>query len=157
MSKEIRLSPDQIRARDESGKNIIVSAAAGSGKTAVLSKRVCRYVLDGGDIDRLLIVTFTKAAAGEMRARIARELDAAARENPTERLKKQVLKAYSAQICTIDSFLGKLIKDHFEKLGVAPNYTMMDAVERELAESTVLADILEEKYRDAIKCIHGID
>lgn len=148
MSKEIRLSPDQIRARDESGKNIIVSAAAGSGKTAVLSKRVCRYVLDGGDIDRLLIVTFTKAAAGEMRARIARELDAAARENPTERLKKQVLKAYSAQICTIDSFLGKLIKDHFEKLGVAPNYTMMDAVERELAESTVLADILEEKYRD---------
>lgn len=146
MSKKINLSPSQCQARDKTGENIIVSAAAGSGKTAVLSKRVRRYVKEGGDIDKLLIVTFTKAAATEMRSRIGRELEEEYKQSPSKSLKKQILKVYSAQICTIDSYLGKLVKEHFEELGTSPTYTMLDNIEAEALINSILEDILEDEY-----------
>lgn len=148
MSRKFELSAAQRRARDETGENIIVSAAAGSGKTAVLSKRVCRYICGGGDMDKLLIVTFAKAAAAEMRSRIAKELEQAHSQAPSKKLKKQVLKVYSAQICTIDSYMGKLVKEHFEKLNISPAYTMLDAVQTDVLENDILAEILEEHYKN---------
>ena len=69
-----RWTDEQKSAINEKGRNIIVSAAAGSGKTSVLSERVCRFVADGGDIERLLVVTFTKAASKEMRSRIRKKI-----------------------------------------------------------------------------------
>ena len=113
---------DQALAINERGGKIIVSAAAGSGKTAVLSQRVINFVLNGGMIDRLLIVTFTKAAATEMKERIkAKVKDAYEKDKKNNHLKNQLQLVDSAMITTMDSFYGSIVKDNFEKLGIDKN------------------------------------
>ena len=106
----------QEKAIETRGGNILVSAAAGSGKTAVLSARVGKFVEEGGRIDRLLIVTFTNAAAGEMRVRIARELAARSAARPGDaHLRRQSLTLYKAKICTIDSYGMDLLRRNFHR------------------------------------------
>ena len=116
-------------------KKLLVSAAAGSGKTAVLVERVFARLDDPkapADITDFLIVTFTNAAAAEMRTRIARELSARAAANPSDaHLRRQSLTLYKAKICTIDSYGMDLLRRNFQKAGVAPDFTVMDETELE--------------------------
>lgn len=139
----------QEKAIETRGGNILVSAAAGSGKTAVLSARVGKFVEDGGRIDRLLIVTFTNAAAGEMRVRIARELAARAAAKPGDaHLRRQSLTLYKAKICTIDSYGMDLLRRNFQHVGIAPDFSVIDETELKVLQATVLQRQIEEYYRD---------
>lgn len=147
-----RWTEAQKAAITEKGRNIIVSAAAGSGKTSVLSERVCRFVADGGDIERLLVVTFTKAASKEMRSRIRRkiadlcrgETDAAVKA----RLRRQLVKVGNARISTIDSFFGDLVRENFRVVGVSPNFGMADATETAAAEQEALEKVISRAFEE---------
>ena len=103
-------------------RNILVSAAAGSGKTAVLVQRILSKILDKKnpvDIDRMLIMTFTRAAAGEMKERISRALEDALYEDPeNEHLQRQMTLIHTAQITTIDGFCSYLIRNYFHLIGL---------------------------------------
>ena len=109
---------DQRKVIELRDRNILVSAAAGSGKTAVLVERIIKIITDKEhpvDIDRLLIVTFTNAAAAEMRERIGNALENALKEQPDdEHLQRQLSLLHNAQITTIDSFCLYVIRNHFE-------------------------------------------
>lgn len=141
---------DQQQVIDERNANILVSAAAGSGKTAVLVERIVEIVLDKEnpvDIDRLLIVTFTKAAASEMRERIGAALENALRNEPgNEHLIKQLTLIHRASITTIDSFCLNVVKNNFTKLDLDPSFKIADETELALIKSDVMSDILEESY-----------
>ncbi len=133
------------------GRNILVSAAAGSGKTAVLVERILSMVTDPGrplDIDRLLIVTFTRAAAGEMRERLRTAIEKRLAENPDDlHLQKQSTLIYSAQISTIDGFCQNVIRNYFHRLGLDPSYRIGDEGELKLLKADVAQEILEEAYQ----------
>ncbi|MBQ7726721.1 MAG: UvrD-helicase domain-containing protein, partial [Clostridia bacterium] len=122
-------TPEQ-RSAIEAPPNLLVSAAAGSGKTAVLVERVMRRLTDPVSpvsADRLLIVTFTNPAAAEMKARLEKRLDAECRAHPQDvRLLRQKQVFSSAKICTIDSFCIDLVREHFEAAGVSPDFRISD-------------------------------
>ena len=113
-------TPGQSNAINARNKNILVSAAAGSGKTAVLVERVIKLITDKTnpvDIDRLLIVTFTNAAAAEMRYRISKSLNGLIKSNPNDSFyKRQLSLLPNAKISTIDAFCASLVKEHFYEL-----------------------------------------
>ena len=136
-----------IEARDGS---ILVSAAAGSGKTAVLVERVIERLTDEenpGSADRLLIVTFTKAAAAEMRARILSAIEERIKKNPSnERLAAQKMLLPSAKICTIDSFCSTLVREHFEELDISPDFAVADEGELALLSQKAMELTMEEQY-----------
>ena len=120
----------QKDAINANGANIIVSAAAGSGKTAVLVERVVRLITDEKnpvDIDKLLIVTFTIPAAAEMKARISARLEEILKENPhNRRVMRQLTLIPSAKICTIDAFCLNLVRENFFELSVSQDFTILD-------------------------------
>lgn len=131
-------------------KNILVSAAAGSGKTSVLVERIISMVTDKEnpvDIDRFLIVTFTNAAAAEMRERIHARILKGLEEDPTdENLQKQSALIHNAQITTIDSYCLFLLRNHFHEIGLDPAFRVGDPGEIKLIEKDVLEETLEEFY-----------
>ncbi len=131
-------------------RNILVSAAAGSGKTAVLVQRILSKILDKEhpvDIDRLLIMTFTRAAAGEMKERISAALEQALFEEPdNEHLQRQMTLIHTAQITTIDSFCSYIIKNYFHMIGLDPGYRTADEGELKLLREEILEELLEEAY-----------
>lgn len=131
-------------------RDILVSAAAGSGKTAVLVQRILEKIMDREkpvDIDRLLIMTFTRAAAGEMRERIAKALDKALQEDPeNEHLQRQTTLIHTAQITTIDGFCAYVIKNYFHLIGLDPGYRIADEGEQKLLREDVLKELLERAY-----------
>lgn len=141
---------DQQKVIDLRNRNILVSAAAGSGKTAVLVERIVTMVTDKKhpvDIDELLIVTFTKAAAGEMRERIAKALDQRASENPLDvHLERQLTLVHNAQITTIDSFCQYVIRNHFHAIGLDPGFRVADEGELKLLKSDVAEQLIEDCY-----------
>lgn len=120
----------QREAIDVRGKSVVVSAAAGSGKTSVLTERVLSLIADGSDIENMLIVTFTNLAAGEMKERIYRRLMQAGTEVP--RLAAQAEKCAFADISTIHAFCGRVIRDNFAHAGVLPNVAIADAAQTAL-------------------------
>lgn len=126
----MKFTPEQQRVIELHNSNILVSAAAGSGKTAVLVERIIRMICDGehpADIDRLLIVTFTNAAAAEMRERIAAGITARLEADPgNEHIQKQSALLHNAQITTIDSFSLFLIRNHFNEIGLDPDFRVAD-------------------------------
>ncbi len=132
---------------------ILVSAAAGSGKTAVLVERIIQMITDREhpvDIDRLLIVTFTNAAAAEMRERITSAIEQALEEAPEDaHLQRQQTLVHTAQITTIDSFCLSVIRDHFDLLDLDPSFRIGDEGERKLLKSDVVAGLLEDYYSEA--------
>lgn len=138
---------DAISARDGS---VLVSAAAGSGKTAVLVERVIERLTDSENptsADRLLIVTFTRAAAGEMRQRISAAIDRLLQENPNDNnLITQKMLLPSAKICTIDSFCSSLVRENFQLLDISPDFKNADEGELSLIEAQAMSDTLEELY-----------
>ena len=115
MGNEVKWTKEQEQAIYEKGNNILVAAAAGSGKTAVLVERIINKIINEKvDIDKLLVVTFTNAAAQEMRERILNAIYKKIDDNPEdERLQKQVTLLNKASICTIDSFCLDVVRNNF--------------------------------------------
>lgn len=145
----MKWTAEQKNAIDARGEQILVTAAAGSGKTAVLTQRVKEILCDSEnncDVSRILVVTFTRAAAGEMRERIAAALREAQNNGGGAYIKRQLTLLPTADICTIDSFCAKLVRDNFHLADISRDYTMLDeADEKELLRKTVLS-IIEELY-----------
>ena len=146
----MKFTPEQQKVIELHNSNILVSAAAGSGKTAVLVERIIRMICEGenpADIDRLLIVTFTNAAAAEMRERIAAGIAARLEADPgNEHIQKQSALLHNAQITTIDSFSLFLIRNHFNEIGLDPDFRVADEGEIKLLQQDVLAQLLEDAY-----------
>ena len=139
-----------IRAR---GETLLVSAAAGSGKTAVLTERIIDRLLDGDeplDLLSILVVTFTRAAAAELRSRIRGALSAELAKNPdNRRLHTQLLSVGQAKICTIDAFCLDLIRTHFAELGLSAGVSVMDEAQAKLLAKTVMDDLIDDCYAGA--------
>lgn len=140
----------QQLAIETRGGSTVVSAAAGSGKTAVLVERVCHYLIaHQGDLDRLLIVTFTEAAANEMRQRIAAALRTRLTEDPgNQHLARQLALLQRAHISTIHSFCLWLLRRYFYRLELDPAFRVMDDGEDRLLQLEVLEALLEERYQN---------
>lgn len=148
----VNFTPDQQRAIDLHHCNILVSAAAGSGKTAVLSERIAKMVCDKDhpvDIDRLLVVTFTHAAAAEMRERISRRIaDRLKEDGENEHLQKQAALLHNAQITTIDSFCQFILKNNFQDIGLDPVFRVADEGEVKFIKQEILEELLEERFAE---------
>ncbi len=146
---DVKWTKEQSQAIHEKGSNILVAAAAGSGKTAVLVERIINKIINEKiDIDRLLVVTFTNAAAAEMRERVLEAIYKKLDETPeNENLQRQITLLNKASICTIDSFCLDVVRNHFYELeNISPNFRIADTTEIELLKQEVLEDIFEEKY-----------
>ena len=130
--------------------NVLVSAAAGSGKTAVLVERIIQMINEGVDIDHLLVVTFTKAAASQMKEKITLAIQDKLLEDPENtHLQKQETLIHNAQITTIDSFCQYIIKNNFNFVGLDPSYSVGDEGELRLLQEDVMKNMLEEEYTKA--------
>ena len=164
----MNFTDEQLKVIETKNKNILVSAAAGSGKTAVLVERIIQKVLDKDapvDIDRILVVTFTEAAAAEMKERIGKAIEERLKEDPeNEHLQKQSALLYKAQISTIHSFCLNIIRNNFNKIGLDPGFRIADSTELKLMEDDVLNGLFEELYdaedEDFLKTVdyfsHGV-
>lgn len=141
---------DQQNAIDARGGTILVSAAAGSGKTAVLVERVTQRIIDREnpcDVDKILMVTFTRAAAAEMRERISTSLTSILEQDPTNsHIRRQLMLLPQSKICTIDSFCNDFVRENFHRLGISPDYKILDNSEQEVLQSEAVSEVLEELY-----------
>ncbi len=147
---EIIFSTDQQAIIDSRNENVLVAAAAGSGKTAVLVERIIRRITDPVnpiDIDKLLVVTFTNAAAGEMKDRITKALDKKLLENPADNhLARQATLVHNAKIMTIDSFCLFLVKNHFHAIGLDPSFRIASEGEIKLLCKDVVKEVIDRAY-----------
>lgn len=145
-------TPEQKKVIDLRDRNILVSAAAGSGKTAVLVERIKERILDEThpvDIDQMLVVTFTNAAAAQMRERVGLAIEKEMLDNPSNiRLQQQLALLHNAQITTIDSFCLYVIRNHFHEIDLEPNFRIADEGELKLMKQDVLERLLEKKYEE---------
>lgn len=143
---------EQKEAIETKNCKLLVAAGAGSGKTAVLVERIIQKVIkDKIDIDKLLIVTFTNAAASEMRERIQDAIYNNMDEHPE--LNRQILLLNKASIMTIDAFCKKVIKDNFFNLDLDPNFGICDTTENELLKLEALDEVLEELYESGSEIV----
>ena len=153
---EPKWTPAQRAAIEDRGGALLVSAAAGSGKTAVLTERAVRLITDPEhpvDADRLLIVTFTNAAAAELRARIGQALLRLSQQQPhNTSLRRQRMLLQRAPICTIDAFCLDLLHKHFQALDIPPDFAPADPGSVEVLRASALAETLENAYRDPDFC-----
>ncbi|MDO4938987.1 MAG: helicase-exonuclease AddAB subunit AddA [Lachnospiraceae bacterium] len=146
---------EQLNAIKTKKRRLLVSAAAGSGKTAVLVERIIQRILDQDDpvgVDELLVITFTRAAAAEMKDRIRRRLEEVIHELPREatvRLRTQLALLDSANIQTIDSFCMNVVRDHTDELDIDPNFRIAEPTELVLMQADVMEELLEECYERA--------
>ena len=145
---EVKWTNEQKQAIEEKNSNILVAAAAGSGKTAVLVERIINRILnDKIDIDKLLVVTFTNAAASEMRERILDAIYKKIEEDPLNlELQRQITLLNKASICTIHSFCLDVIRNNFYEINISPNFRIGDTAEIELLKQETLDDLFEKKY-----------
>ena len=156
-------TPEQKKIIDARNTSLLVSAAAGSGKTAVLVERIVSLVCDEKDpvdIDRILVVTFTQAAAAEMKERVLKRINEKLEEDPeNEHLQKQVTLVHQALITTIDSFCLDVIRNHFQEVGIEPDFRVSDEGEAKLIKQDVLSRVLEKAYEvnspEFINCVES--
>lgn len=150
---EVSWTSDQQKVIDLRDRNILVSAAAGSGKTAVLVERIIKMISEGEnpvDVDKLLIVTFTNAAAAEMRERILQAIEKKLDSMPDNKhLQKQMMLIHSAQITTIHSFCLNVIRNHFNVIDLDPSFRIADEAELTLLRADVIEELLEDRYEEA--------
>ncbi len=139
----------QLCAINMRGHSVVVSAAAGSGKTSVLAERVLRLIEEGEDLSRMLVVTFTNLAAGEMRSRIHQRLQEAGKKDA--RLAAQAEKCAFADISTLHSVCGRLIRDNFAQAGVSPTFAIADEAEVAKLQQTALDEVIEEALADSAR------
>lgn len=147
---EVKWTTEQLQAIEEKDSNILVAAAAGSGKTAVLVERIIHKIIDEKiDIDKMLVVTFTNAAASEMRERILEAIYEKLEKEPTNaHLQKQITLLNKASICTIHSFGLDVIRNQFYELDLPSNFKIADTTEIDLLKQEVLDDLFEQKYSE---------
>lgn len=147
---EVKWTDEQKQAIEEKGKNILVAAAAGSGKTAVLVERIIQKIIkEKIDIDKILVVTFTNAAAAEMRERILEAVYKKLEENPNdEHLQKQIILLGKANISTIHSFCLEIIKNNFYEIDISPNFRIGDTAEIEMIKQETIEEIFEKLYEE---------
>jgi ATP-dependent helicase/nuclease subunit A len=142
---------DQKRGITTVGHSLLVSAAAGSGKTAVLAERCAHLVCadkDGCDVDQLLVVTFTESAAAEMKARIQDALRKRLERTPSDRLARQVGLAEHAHVSTLHGFCFRLLKQNFTLAGIDPEFQVLDADEASLLRREIAADLFHRRYEE---------
>ena len=140
----IEYTDNQLLAKDYEGKNILVSASAGSGKTGVLKERVIRKINDNIDIDKMIILTFTEAAAYEMKSRIIKEIH-------DHKLFDQIPKLDNAIISTFDAFCLRLVKEYHYLLNVENTITIADSVLIKSKKQVVIKEILKNYYEENSK------
>ncbi|NLL63957.1 MAG: UvrD-helicase domain-containing protein [Ruminococcaceae bacterium] len=150
---KFKLTPDQKKVIHNKDGTLVVSAAAGSGKTAVLIERVVEKLLDETNpvrADHLLIVTFTRAATAEIRSRLEKEIHEKLKENPNNKhLQTQQMLLPSAHIYTIDAFCSKLVRENFNAIeNLSPDFKMLDEAEAEVLMSEALETIIEDLYEE---------
>lgn len=158
---ERRWTDEQLSAINTRDKTLLVSAAAGSGKTATLTERIIRSLLDESapmEIDSILVVTFTNAAASELRAKISRALTEAVEKNPgNKHLKRQLHLFPSAKIRTIDSFCNEILRANCDRVGLSPSYRIADTAETELLAISIIEGLIEAVYNGEIPEIASPD
>lgn len=148
---------EQLDAINVRNSNILVSAGAGSGKTAILVERVTKKIIEGVSIDNMLIVTFTNAAAAEMKSRIASSLSVLLNEQPNnDYLAEQISLMPNAQICTIDSFCSKLVKENFESLEIERDFKLLDSSDENILNEEALSCVLEKYYDEGSAAFHRL-
>lgn len=147
---ETKFTKEQLNAIETHDCNLLVAAAAGSGKTAVLVERIIRMITrrdQSFDIDRLLVVTFTNAAAAEMRERIGKAIESALEREPdNNELQKQLVLLNRASITTIHSFCLGIIRNNFHRLNLDPSFRVSDETENLLLKLEALEELLEKRY-----------
>jgi ATP-dependent helicase/nuclease subunit A len=140
---------EQLKAIKTGGRNVLVAAAAGSGKTAVLVERIIRKISSDTDVDRLLVATFTNAAAAEMKERIRLALEDALERNPgSEHLRRQLALMGRASITTLHSFCLEVIRRYYPMIGLDPGFRVANETEAELLKAETLQDLFEERYAE---------
>ena len=146
------LTKEQLLVKDTRGKNMLVSAAAGSGKTFVLVERIISEILDeknGIDVDEILVVTFTTAAAAEMKDRIRRAIDKAIANNGADaRIRAQATLIHNAHIRTIDSFCSWVVKNYFYEIDMDPAFRIGTSGELKMLCDEVFNDLLSKYLED---------
>ena len=152
---KLTLTPQQRAVVEDRGGSLLVSAAAGSGKTKVLVDRLFRYVTDEGcNVDDFLIITYTKAAAAELRSKIASELSKRlAEDSGNSHLKRQLLRVYQADIKTVDAFCTALLRENThllpkdeDKHALTPDFRVLDEGDAQLVRQRILNRVMEEFY-----------
>ena len=148
--KEIDFTPAQRQAIFAHGRTLLISAAAGSGKTFTLTQRIIKSILeDGIDISELLIVTYTRAAAAQLKEKIAKALtDEIAKDPQNTDLQNQLMKLGQAHISTIDSFFAEPVKANFERLGLPASLRMADDAELAPIRERIMGDTLDEFFSE---------
>lgn len=152
MSKNRNWTEQQWEAITATNSSLLVAAAAGAGKTAVLVERIIRIITDEEnpvDIDRLLVVTFTNAAASEMRERIAEAISDRLEKNPSSiNIQRQLTLLGKASITTIHSFCLEVIRSNFQKINIDPGFRIADETECQLMKIEALSEVFEEQYEN---------
>ncbi len=157
--KKIKWTEQQRRAIEQRGSDVLVTASAGTGKTAVLSGRCVDIVSDKDicpDVWSILVLTFTDAAAEQMRRRIAEQLEAAVRESGDRHLRYQLMLLAGADISTIHSFCKRLITEYFYKLGLDPTFRIIDADEQRLVKAEALEVTVEWAWQQG-NLVQGLE
>ena len=148
------LTREQKKAVDDRGGKLLVSAAAGSGKTKVLVDRLMKYLQDPrdpADLDEFLIITYTKAAASELRGKIAAKLTEKIAENPQPRLQQQMQRLFLTKISTVHGFCADILRENAYRLGLAADFRVADENECRELRDTVLSDLLDRAYENKEK------
>ncbi|MDD5823917.1 MAG: UvrD-helicase domain-containing protein [Firmicutes bacterium] len=148
---KISYTDEQKQAIDTLDRSILVAAAAGSGKTAVLIQRIVNIILQGkADVDEMLIVTFTNAAAAEMRTKLSREIRKRMKEDPDSRamLNEQLDKLFKAYISTFNSFANRIIKEFFYLIDMEPNFRICDETEAIMMKNEAIDQLFEEAFEN---------
>ena len=152
---DVRFTPDQQRAIDTIDKSILVSAAAGSGKTAVLVERIINIIVQGkADVDRMLVVTFTNAAASEMRLKLTKAINKeikvskASEPERAEKLRQQLGKMYRSYISTVHSFCNRVIKEFFYLTDLEPNFKICDSLKAEIMKMEAIEEVFEQGFEE---------
>ena len=149
---KLEFTTEQQSVIDARDCNILVSAAAGSGKTAVLVERIIQLILEGTDVDHLLVVTFTRAAAAQMKEKITAAIMEKLSEDPeNQHLQRQESLIHNAQITTIDSFCQYVLKNNFNSIGFDPSFRVADETELKLLKEEVMEELFENEYIKAAK------
>ncbi len=153
-ASERKWTREQLSAINTRDKTLLVSAAAGSGKTATLTERIIRSLTDTEspvEISSLLIVTFTRAAASELRVKITKALENACKADPENKeLERQLYLLPTAKIRTIDAFCNDILKNNTDTVGISPSYRLSDRAEEELLSQKILEGMIDALYADEL-------
>ena len=146
-SEERKLTAEQLECIENRGNNLLVSASAGSGKTFVMIERIKEMIKRKEvSVSNILVVTFTKSAAGEMKARLVKGLEEV--ENKDDYIKEQLLEVNSASICTLHSFCSKMLKTYFYAIGLDPAFTLIDEEESNSLRAKAFAKLIDNAFVD---------